>query len=142
MSGPGKLVGLASLGELREVEAEYLALAVFPRSGSPTCDAREVAWTGETWEHAFVLACDEPASLGPQQSWNDGDDDKGPGLFSTVTMTVPPGPVTFEVAATEPVWVTISGCDQPEWVYLSPDELQAGVHAPSLRGVTRPGSRR
>ena len=110
-----------------DVEAEYLALAVFPRSGSPTCDALEVAWTGETWEHDFVLACNEPASLGPQQSWNDGDDDKGPGLFSAVTMTVPPGPVTFEVAATEPVWVTISGCDQPEWVYLSPDELRAGA---------------
>jgi len=110
-----------------DVEADYLGLAVFPRSGSPTCDAFEVAWTGETWEHDFVLTCDEPGSLGPQQSWNDGDDDKGPGLFSTVTMMIPPGPVTFELAATKPIWITISGCDQPEWVYLSPDELEAGA---------------
>ena len=108
-----------------DVEAEYLALDMFPRSGSPSCDALEVSWTGETWEHDFILACDAPGSLGPQQSWNDGDDDKGPGLFSMVTMTIPPGPVTFELEATEPVWITISGCDQPEWVYLSPDELQA-----------------
>jgi len=113
--------------DFADVEAEYLALDMFPRSGSPICDALEVAWTGETWEHDFILACDEPGSLGPQQSWNDGDDDKGPGLFSTVTMTIPPGPVAFELAATEPVWTTISGCDQPEWVYLSPDELQAGA---------------
>ncbi len=113
--------------DFADVEAEYLALDMFPRSGSPTCDALEVAWTGETWEHDFILACDEPGSLGPQQSWNDGHDDKGPGLFSTVTITIPPGPVAFELAATEPVWITISGCDQPEWVYLSPDELQAGA---------------
>jgi hypothetical protein len=110
-----------------DVEAEYLALDVFPRSGAPTCDALEVAWTGETWEHDFILACDEPGSLGPQQTWNDGDDDKGPGLFSEVTMAIPPGPVTFELAATEPVWITIIGCDQPEFVLLSPDELQAGA---------------
>ncbi len=110
-----------------DVEAEYLALDVFPRSGAPTCDALEVAWTGETWEHDFILACDEPGSLGPQQTWNDGDDDKGPGLFSEVTMAIPPGPVTFELASTEPVWITIIGCDQPEWVLLSPDELQAGA---------------
>ena len=110
-----------------DVEAEYLALDMFPRSGSPTCDALEVAWTGEAWEHDFVLACDEPGSLGPQQSWSDGDDDKGPGLFSTVTMTIPAGPVAFELSSTEPVWITISGCDQPEWAYLSPDELQTDV---------------
>ena len=110
-----------------DVEAEYLALVVPPRSGSPTCDALEVAWSGETWQHDFLLACDDPGSLGPQQSWNDGDDDKGPGLFSTVTMTIPPGLVTFGLASTEPVWITISGCDQAEWVYLSPDELQANA---------------
>lgn len=110
-----------------DVEAEYLGLDVLPRTGSPTCDALEVAWTGESWEHDFILACDEAGSLGPQQSWSDGDADKGPGLFSTVTMTIPRGAVTFELASTEPVWITISGCDQPEWVYLSPDELQAGA---------------
>jgi len=107
-----------------DVEAEYLTLDNLPRAGSPTCDALEVAWTGESWQHDFVLACDEPGSLGPQQSWNDGDDDKGPGLFSTVTMTIPPGPVTFDLTSTEPVWITITACGQPEWVFLSPDEPQ------------------
>lgn len=110
-----------------DVEAEYLALEMIPRSGSPSCDALEVAWSGERWEHDFSLACDEPGSLGPQQSWNDGEDVKGPGLFSTVTMTIPPGAVAFEVSATEPVWITISGCDQPEWLYLSPDELKVSA---------------
>lgn len=131
-SGAGAEASVRVFGDVfgdsfADVEAEYLALDMVSRSGSPGCDALEVAWTGETWEHDFILACDEPGSLGPQQSWNDGDDEKGPGLFSTVTMTIPPGPVAFELAATEPVWITISGCDQPEWVYLSPDELQAGA---------------
>ena len=110
-----------------DVEAEYLALEMIPRSGSPSCDALEVAWAGERWEHDFSLACDKPGSLGPQQSWNDGDDDKGPGLFSTVTISIPPGAVAFEVSATAPVWITISGCDQPEWLYLSPDELEVSA---------------
>jgi len=104
-----------------DVEAEYLALAIFPTAGSPPCDAPEVAWTGATWRHDFVLACDEPGSLGPRQSWNDGDDSKGAGLFSEVTMTLPPGRSAFEIAFSEPVWITISGCDLPERVNLTPD---------------------
>ncbi len=131
-AGAGADASLTIFGDVfgdsfADVEAEYLALEMFPRSGSPSCDALEVAWAGERWEHDFVLACDEPGSLGPQQSWNDGDDDKGPGLFSTVTMTIPPGPVAFEVSATEPVWITVSSCDQPEWVYLSPDVLEVSA---------------
>jgi hypothetical protein len=113
--------------DFAEVEAEYLALDIVPRTGSPTCDAREVVWTGETWQHDFILSCDEPDSLGPQQTWNDDDPDNGPGLFSDVTITIPPGPVEFNLVATKPVWVSITGCDQPEFVNLSPDELQAGA---------------
>lgn len=113
--------------DFADVEAEYLALDMFPRTGSPTCDAPAVAWTGETWVHDFILACDEPDSIGPQQSWNDGDDDKGPALVSKVTMQILPGRVEFDLVATEPVWVSISGCDQPEFVDLSPDALRVGA---------------
>ena len=110
-----------------DVEAEYLTLAIFPTAGSPPCDAPEIAWTGATWRHDFVLDCDEPGSMGPQQSWNDGDDSKGAGLFSEVTMTMPPGRAALEIASSELVWVRISGCDHLEWVNLTPDAPRTTV---------------
>ena len=106
------------------VEADYLASDMPLAVGSPDCDVAEVAWSGDTWSHAFALTCDDPASIGPQQPL---DEPERPLLWAGVTMTAPAGGFAFTLEASGPVWITIVRCDRPEFVFLSADEPQTDV---------------
>lgn len=99
-----------------DVEADYLDRGLPETSGSPDCDGPEVAWTGAVWEHAFDLSCEAPSSVGPERS--DGDAEMRTYLWTTVTMTVPPGWISLELDSPGPAWITLTECDGNEVVYV------------------------
>ncbi|HEY0134184.1 MAG TPA: hypothetical protein VGB85_08890 [Nannocystis sp.] len=106
-------------------EADYLATGLSVSIGSPDCDVAEVAWSGDRWSHSFALTCDEPTSIGPQQSL---DEPERSFLWAGVTMTASAGWFAFDLEASGPAWVTIVRCDRPEILYLGAEEPQINAY--------------
>lgn len=106
------------------VEADYLASDKTTAIGLPDCDVADVAWSGETWTHSFPLTCDDPTTIGLQQSL---DEPERALLWSGVTMTAPAGGFAFSLEASGPAWISIIRCDRPELVFLSTDAPQTDV---------------
>ena len=109
-----------------EVEADYLDGGMPATNTSLGCDGPDVAWSGDTWEHTFQLACEEPNVMGPEQSQIEG----GPETFlwSTVTMTAPEGWISLDLMAADPTWISLRSCERLETVYVDAEQPHAEVH--------------
>jgi hypothetical protein len=101
-----------------DVEADYLDGGLPAFGGSLDCEGPEnVAWSDDTWEHSFRLACDEPASIGPQRSFVDPE--LSPFLWSKVTMTAPPGWIALDLDASGTSYVSLFQCEGTEAVHVA-----------------------
>jgi len=109
-----------------EVEADYLDGGLPDTSGSLDCDGPDVAWGGETWEHTFRLACEEPDAIGPEQV--DRDAGLGPFLWSTATMMAPAGWLSLDLETSGPAWISLLSCEGLETVHLAADQPHAQAY--------------
>jgi hypothetical protein len=101
-----------------DIEADYLDGGLPTFGGSLDCDGPEnVAWSDDTWEHSFRLACDEPGSIGPERDPNDPN--LSPSLWSKVTMTAPPGWIALDLDASGPSYVSVLQCEGAEVVHVA-----------------------
>ena len=109
------------------VETDYLDGGLPAYGGSLDCDGPEnVAWTDDTWEHGFRLACDEPGAIGPERDPN--DQTLSPFLWTKVTMTAPPGWVALDLEASGPSSVSVIQCEGTEAVHVATVEPHAEAY--------------
>lgn len=110
-----------------DVETDYLDGGLPAFGGSLDCEGPEdVAWTDDTWEHGFRLACDEPGSIGPERSPNDPN--SSPSLWTKVTMTAPPGWIALDLEASGPSYVSVIQCEGTEAVRVATVEPHAEAY--------------
>ena len=109
-----------------EVESDYLDGGVPAFHTSLDCNAPEVAWSGDSWEHSFELTCEDPGAIGPEQS----QIDEGPEtiLWSTVTIAVPEGWISLDLETTDPTWISVISCERSETVYVAADQPHAEAY--------------
>ena len=109
-----------------DVEADYLDGGMPATHTSLDCDGPDVAWSGDTWEHTFRLACEEPTAIGPEQSQSDAG--TGTFLWSTVTMTAPAGWISLDLATADPAWISLLSCERSETAYVDADQPHAEAY--------------